>query len=496
MALPVFRAASAKASGTGAVTPALPAGVAANDIVLLVATTIAGGSMSITANGSITTWNAVSGSPIDVASGEKLWVWWGRYASGSTGPTVTPGSDHSCACTLAYSGVDRGASPLEATATGTETTSDTSFSFATGVSTSGVNRLVLAVCSTGADSNTAQGSSEANSSLTSVASRANFCTNSGGGGGFDVIEGALAAAGSTGTFTATLGTATPKAYITFALIPLNPVTASPGVGSETLTGFAPTASATQNKRVTPGVGAETYTGFAPTAQVPRLMKPGVGAETFTGFAPTVKTPQTRQPGAGTVTYAGFAPAVLTPRTVGPGVGAETYAGLAPTVLTPRVAQPGVGATIYTGFAPTVSSGSGVTCSPGVGALTFTGYAPTVTVAAPRKYVVDVAGHCGEPGEEERRKIDAPGAQAIPETPDPAPSDPLVTPSVPDFALPGPPLGVYVVSPSRAAEAEARAQAEQAQRAAEHAERVRAQIKADRAAVAEIVELLAMVHMAA
>ena len=219
MALPVFRANSAKAAGTGAVTPALPTGVVADDIVILVATTIAGGSISITANGSIATWTAVTGSPIDVASGEKLYVWWGRYSSGSTGPTVTPGGNHCCAATAAWSGCITTGDPVNNQATGTETTSDTSLSFATGISTSVNDCMVLLASSSGVDSNTAQHSAQANANLSGVVERADYQTNSGGGGGFELVEGGLATAGAIGTWTATLATASPKAYISFALKP-------------------------------------------------------------------------------------------------------------------------------------------------------------------------------------------------------------------------------------------------------------------------------------
>src|SRR6266496_1089480 len=181
MAIPIFRAASAKAAGTGAVTPALPAGMSANDIVILCATTIAGGSISITANGSIGTWTAITGSPIDVTSGEKLYVWWGRWSSGSTGPTVTPGSDHCCAGTAAWSGCITDSTVINNQATGTEVTSDTSFSFATGISTTVANTLCLCICTSGVSSNTGQVPVMTNSSLASLASRLNINTNSGGG---------------------------------------------------------------------------------------------------------------------------------------------------------------------------------------------------------------------------------------------------------------------------------------------------------------------------
>src|ERR671922_2737647 len=128
MALPVFRAASAKQASTGAaVTVGLPAGVAANDICILVATTIAGGSISITSAGSIATWTPIDTSPFDAGGDEKLYVWWGRYSSGSTGPQLTPGSDHICAGMAAYSGCITDDSVIHVSAAGSETTSDTTF---------------------------------------------------------------------------------------------------------------------------------------------------------------------------------------------------------------------------------------------------------------------------------------------------------------------------------------------------------------------------------
>ena len=218
--LPVFRAAGAESTGTGAVTPALPTGVAANDIVILVASTIAGGSISITANGSISSWTEITSGGLDVASGNKLYVWWGRYTSGSTGPTVTPGSDHIESATIAYSGVTTNDSPIDVSATGTETTSDTSLSFATGVSTTVDNTMVLLVTSNGIDNATnGKYSSEANTSLASIAERIDYNTSSGLGGGIMVSQGAKATAGTMGTWTATLSAASTKAYISFALKP-------------------------------------------------------------------------------------------------------------------------------------------------------------------------------------------------------------------------------------------------------------------------------------
>jgi hypothetical protein len=212
------RTPSAKASGTGAVTPALPTGMSAGDVVLLVASTIAGGTCTITANGSVSTWTALSGSPIDVTGGEKLYVWWGVWSSGTTGPTVTPGSDHCCAATQAFGGVDT-TTPIHVSATGSETTSDTSFSFPTGLTTTLADCLCGCIATSGQDTNTGQVPVMTDANLTSLTLEFNYNTLSGGGGGFGFTTGSLATAGAVGTFACTYANASPKAYIAFALAP-------------------------------------------------------------------------------------------------------------------------------------------------------------------------------------------------------------------------------------------------------------------------------------
>lgn len=221
MAVPVFRAATAKsAATTGTNAPGLPAGLAAGDIVFLVATVNTGATISITTAGSLT-WNVLGASPFDVALGEKLYVWWGRYVSGATGPTLSAASDtdHSLAATIAYSGCVEAGSPIDTTgiAASAETTSDTSFSFATGVASTAHNAMCVCIATSGVDSNTGQVPVMTNAALGTLTSRMNFETTSGGGGGFGWTEGTLAAGGSMGTFACTYSGASPKAYVAFAL---------------------------------------------------------------------------------------------------------------------------------------------------------------------------------------------------------------------------------------------------------------------------------------
>lgn len=91
------------------------------------------------------------------------------------------------------------------------------------------------------------------------------------------------------------------------------VTVTPGAGSLTLTGFAPTVTATSNATVTPGAGSLTLTGLAPTvsATQSQTVTPGTGALVITGYAPTVTVPTsvTVEPGTGGLTITGYAPTV-------------------------------------------------------------------------------------------------------------------------------------------------------------------------------------------
>jgi hypothetical protein len=223
--LPVYRAGSvsAKAANNGAITPALPTGVTAGDLVILIVSVLAGETASITTNGSIGTWTQIINQDVTAsATSDRLYIWYGIYSSGSTGPTVTPSpGDHACGATLAYTvNTFDATSPINVSGSSSEyaATPDASFSWATGLSTTKDNCLVLVGVTNGIDSNTAQhGGAFTNANLTSIATRVNYNTNTGGGGGIGLAEGARATAGAIGTWAETYATASNKAYGTFAI---------------------------------------------------------------------------------------------------------------------------------------------------------------------------------------------------------------------------------------------------------------------------------------
>lgn len=141
---------------------------------------------------------------------------------------------------------------------------------------------------------------------------------------------------------------------------------TPGVGSITITGYAPSVAQSNFVSLTPGAGSVAITGYAPavTRGTTTSVLPGVGSIAFTGYAPTVT-----QSGATNVT---------------PGAGSLSLTGYAPTVAqTASISLvPGAGSVTITGHAPTVLQAGPISISPGVGSLSITGYAPTITQGAP------------------------------------------------------------------------------------------------------------------
>lgn len=174
--------------------------------------------------------------------------------------------------------------------------------------------------------------------------------------------------------------------------------ATPGVGSLTLTGLAPTVTASNHKLATPGVGSLSLTGLAPTVSVASAGSsysgtPGVGSLTLTGLAPSALAPRLVTPGVGALLISdevSLPPTVTATahRLVVPGAGQliiNDAGPTPPTVLTPRLATPGVRSLSLTGFAPTVTAA--LTAIPGTASLALSGLAPSVS--APRLAVPSV-----------------------------------------------------------------------------------------------------------
>jgi len=221
--MPTFVAAGAIASGTGAITPALPSGIAANDILLLFLET-ANQAISI-ANQNGGTWAAVAGSPQGTgtaggSSATELTVFWSRYNGTQGAPTTSDSGNHQQGRILAFRGCATSGNPWDVTAGGTDSGVTTSGSIPGATTTVGNCRVVAAIATSLPDaSGTANFSAWANANLTSVTERTDNTVTAGNGGGLGTATGGKAGAGAYGSTTVTLATASTKAMMSIALKP-------------------------------------------------------------------------------------------------------------------------------------------------------------------------------------------------------------------------------------------------------------------------------------
>ena len=223
---PTFVAAGAVASGTGAITPALPAGIATNDILLLFLET-ANQAISIS-NQNGGTWAAVASSPqgTGTAGGTaatRLTAFWSRYNGTQGAPTTSDSGDHQLGRIIALRGAATSGNPWDVTAGGVESTSDTSGSIP-GATTTVANTLVVAAIATSLPdaSGTANLSAWANANLTSVTERTDNTVTAGNGGGLGIATGGKATAGAYGSTAVTCATAATKGMMSSALKPAAP----------------------------------------------------------------------------------------------------------------------------------------------------------------------------------------------------------------------------------------------------------------------------------
>jgi hypothetical protein len=213
-ALPTFVAAGTVASGTGNITPGLPAGVTLGDHLWLAVESEATNPPPATPDG----YQIVSASV--VGGNTRLTVFWRRATSVEAAPTVTDVGDHLLARMVATRGGTLTGNPWEFATSSTDT-SDTSGSM-TGGTTTSANCLILGFATSDFDpgsDDTAGYSGLTNASLASLTERTDNRAAAGSGGTLMIFTGTKAAAGATGATTYTLANAGTKAHLVLALQP-------------------------------------------------------------------------------------------------------------------------------------------------------------------------------------------------------------------------------------------------------------------------------------
>ncbi len=255
MALPTFVAAGAPASGTGNITPPLPAGFLANDILLM---------FIETANQAVTIptgWANVTGSPQGVgtvggSSSTMLTILWKRAVASETTPTITDPGDHALGFIAAFRGCIGVNNPWDVTSTVTDAVSSTSFTIP-GATTTRPDCLVVLACALHLDGVAPRVNSWTNASLANIQIRADNSTTAGNKGSLGMATGELATPSTYGSTSVALSSTQIKAGMTIALRPSNfSLSMTGGNYNE----FGTTSSVIGNRSLGATAGVETLSG--------------------------------------------------------------------------------------------------------------------------------------------------------------------------------------------------------------------------------------------
>ncbi len=223
MTAPTWRSHTTPAGSTGTVSVALPAGHAANDILILCVT----GEEADAAIATPAGWTRI-GNVLNSGSGttgSQLAVFWKRDSGSETDPLIVADSgDHTFATMHAIQGCAVSGSPVDTFAQDTDTSITSQFNIPT-ITTGQADCLVVFVGNHGIDALGAQfnsGYTYPTNIIAPNAKRADGSTDVSLGGGIAVWTGTMGAAGSIGgTLDAVVGapTNTRQCRMTFSLIP-------------------------------------------------------------------------------------------------------------------------------------------------------------------------------------------------------------------------------------------------------------------------------------
>ena len=221
--IPTFVAAGAIASGTGAITPALPSGIATNDILLLFLNTSNQTITIPTPNGG--TWTQVTNSPQGTGTGGSsgsvaLTVFWSRYNGTQGAPTTSDSGDHQIGRMIAIRGATTSGNPWDVTAGSADATASTTATIP-GATTTVANTLVVTAAAVGLPNSTgtANFSAWTNANLSSLTERTDNTQAVGVGGGLGIASGGKATAGAYGNTTVTLAASAKKGMMSIAIKP-------------------------------------------------------------------------------------------------------------------------------------------------------------------------------------------------------------------------------------------------------------------------------------
>lgn len=221
---PSFVAVGTLVSGIGTVSPGIPAGIAAGDLMICFVESD-GPDPTTTMSGGSGPWIPVgAGTIVDGTPVTRLTVRYRVAASaGETAPTVSDSGDHQIARIIAFRNVDQN-SPIHTSSFAANNTPSTSVTIA-GVTTTATNRMIVVAATDNTDADSTDDSlfgGWTNANLVSITEAFASGTNAGGGGGLGVAYGVKQDAGAVGNTTATCANSTNRAQVCFAINGIGP----------------------------------------------------------------------------------------------------------------------------------------------------------------------------------------------------------------------------------------------------------------------------------
>lgn len=205
----------AAVGNAAAITPALPASLQNDDILLGIGETAAQDFPAGTPYPP-TGWAHVTLSPVTNDSSTRLFVIWKRVVGGEAAASWGDSGDHNIGQIIAYRGCKTSGNPWNTTASGFDSTLDNSAQWPTSTTTAD-NCLILFIG--GWSDDFATGALSGGTGLGAFTERIDFVSAAGNDGAIFLAEATKAAAGSVGQPSATLTGSATKAMLVVALEP-------------------------------------------------------------------------------------------------------------------------------------------------------------------------------------------------------------------------------------------------------------------------------------
>ncbi|HEX9896685.1 MAG TPA: hypothetical protein VGA85_03385 [Dehalococcoidales bacterium] len=221
---PTYKGAGTFTSGTGAITPPMPTGVAApaaNDILLLVVESENQAISLSSAQGFAEVPDSLQFAGTAATNpASRLTIYWKRAVGGDTAPTVTDSGDHTTGRIYCFSGVKTTGDPWNVTAGGNDGGANDTSGVIPGATTTVPNCLVVLICTSSYNgTSTAQFSAWTNSDLVNITERGDNTNTAGLGGGHGMATGEKATAGTYAATGVTLAQTSFKGAVSIALEP-------------------------------------------------------------------------------------------------------------------------------------------------------------------------------------------------------------------------------------------------------------------------------------